>query len=112
MMESKAAPNPHELYKTVGHEHLDALVYWALGDFPDSGINLVECEDGKWFVKVDHGDDYDHIDGVARPNVSPFTEPTFFSTEDEARKFAYKCIRKVHPELKEVDLDTYYSDYG
>ncbi|OLF81967.1 hypothetical protein AWH63_10535 [Marinobacter sp. C18] len=110
MIESKTAPNTHELYNTVGHEHLDALVYWALGDFPDSGINLVECENGKWFVKVDHGDDYDHLEGIARPNVSPLTEPTFFSTEDAAREFAYKCIRMVHPELIEVDFDAYYSD--
>ncbi len=110
MMVSGAAPNTHELYKTIYHEHLDSLVYWALGDFPDSGINLVECEDGRWFVKVDHGDDYDHIEGIARPNVSPSTEPFFCPTEEEARKFAYECIRRVHPSLDGVDLNANYSE--
>ena len=109
-MDSRATPNTHELYKTVGHIHLDNLVYWALGDFPDSEINLIECEDGRWFVKVDFGVDYDHIEGIDRPNVSPFTEPTFFQTEEEARTFAYECIRMVHPSLNGVDLDVYYSD--
>lgn len=109
-MGNGATPNTQEMYQTIYHEHLDALVYWALGDFPDSGINLVESEDGRWFVKVDHGDDYDDIEGIARPNVSPFTEPFFYPTEEGAREFAYRCIRQVHPSLERVDLDAYYRD--
>lgn len=98
----------HQRFRTIYHEHLDSLVFWASGNIPDSGLNLVKCEDGRWFVKVDHGDDYDGIDGIFRPNLSEFTEPHFHDDELSARAFAYNCIRKFHVDLKAFDFDAYY----
>ncbi|MDR9836925.1 MULTISPECIES: hypothetical protein [Herbaspirillum] len=72
------AINTHAMYGTIGHQHLDALVYWATGDFPDAGLNLVECRDGRWFVEVDHGDRYNSMEGISKPNLSPYVQPQFF----------------------------------
>lgn len=47
------AANTHRMYDTVGHEHLDGLVNWAIGEFPDTGLLLIECRDGRWFVEVE-----------------------------------------------------------
>lgn len=108
-MGSGKVVNTHDLYKTVNHEHLDGLVCWANnGDYPSSGLNLVECESGCWFVEVDHGTDFDNIDGVSKPDIAPFVEPIFFDDEETARNFAYSCIKTIHPELKDRDLNEYY----
>jgi len=105
-----SAANTHAMYETINHEHLDGLVFWASGEFPDAGLNLVECADGRWFVEVDHGVAFDHIVGVSKPNVAPFIEPAFFHSEVEAREFAFTCIKEVYPELSNKDLSEYYSD--
>ncbi|MCG9657616.1 hypothetical protein [Vibrio mediterranei] len=111
-MGSGKAVNTHVVYQTIHHEHLDSLVYWALNgdDFPSSGLNLVECESGKWFVEVDHGTEFDNLEGISKPDVSPFVEPTFFSSEEAARVFAYDCIKTVYPNLKGKNLDDYYDE--
>lgn len=62
--------NTHDLYKTISHEHLDGLVSWAIGEFPNAGLSLVECSDGQWFVEVDHGSAFDHLAGVSRCEAS------------------------------------------
>ncbi|MBF6649142.1 hypothetical protein [Methylobacter sp. BlB1] len=49
------AVNTHAMYRTVSYTHLDTFVDWVLGEFPDAGLNLIECADGRWFVEVDHG---------------------------------------------------------
>ncbi|EPW5429267.1 hypothetical protein ACWM3R_001402 [Vibrio cholerae] len=108
------AANTHVMYQTIYHEHLDSVVFWAMGagidvDFPESGINLVKCMSGKWFVEVDHGNCFDNLDGLSKPEIAPFIEPTFFNSEDEARDFAYECIKSVYPDLKNKDLNGYYS---
>lgn len=106
-----SAANTHSMYQTINHEHLDCLVSWARGgDFPDAGLNLAECADGRWFVEVAHGIAFDHVEGIARPNVAPFTEPVFFGSESEARDFAFACIKAVYPELADKDLSEYYAD--
>lgn len=104
------AANTHRMYDTVGHEHLDGLVNWAIGEFPDTGLLLIECRDGRWFVEVEYGDDYDAIAGVSKPNVAPYVEPQFFSSEDDARQFAFTCIKQVYPTLAGRDLAEYYDD--
>lgn len=104
------AANTHVMYNTREHEHLDSLVFWATGEFPSAGLNLVGCADGRWFVEVDHGEDFNHIDGASRPNVTPYTEPTFYGDEEAARKFAYQCIKTTYPALSDRDLDEYYED--
>ncbi|BCR26233.1 hypothetical protein [Aquipseudomonas alcaligenes] len=102
--------NTHDLYNTISHEHLDGLVSKAIGEFPAAGLNLLECADGRWFVEVDYGSAFDHLAGVSRPTITPYTEPVFFQSEAEALRFAYTCIKQVYPELENKDLSEYYSD--
>lgn len=105
------AANTHAMYRTISHVHLDSLVNWALKDFPDAGLNLVECEDGRWFVEVDHGVLYDGMAGVSCPNVSPYVAPQFHVDEKAARVFAIECIKKAHPELVNRDLQPWFDEY-
>lgn len=103
------ATNTHRLYNTVSHEHLDSLVNWARRDFPSSGLNLVECADGRWFVEVDYGDEFDLLDGLSKPHQAPYVEPQFFAERDLALEFAFECIRSVYPDLRGFDLASYWS---
>ena len=105
------AANTHAMYQTIGHQRLDALVYWASGDFPDAGLNLVECQDGRWFVEVDHGSRFNHILGISKPNVAPYVEPKFFDSEQEVREFAIVCIKQAHPEVADKNLQQWFDDY-
>lgn len=98
------------MYDAVSHEHLDSLVYWATGEFPDASLCLVECADGRWFIEVDHGVAFDHIQGVSRPKVTPFIEPAFFSSGVYAREFAFTCIKGVYPIQSDKDLSDYFAE--
>lgn len=109
-MSNSEAVDTHKLYDTINHEHLDSLVSWATGEFPDAGLNLVECADGRWFVEVDHGRAFDNIAGVSRPILAPYTAPAFFQSEAEAQEFALTCIKQVYPDLANKDLSEYFSD--
>lgn len=99
--------NTHEIYNTINHEHLDSLVNWARGEFPTSGLVVVEYANGKWFVEVDYGHEFDQCEGISKPEVVPFVEPVFFETEEAARGCAHECIRKVYPELAQKDLSEF-----
>lgn len=110
-MGTGTAANTHAMYQTIGHQHLDSLVHWASGEFPDAGLNLVECQDGRWFVEVDHGSRFNHIDGISRPNVSPYVEPRFFGSEHEVREFAIACIKQAHPEVAGKNLQEWFDEY-
>jgi hypothetical protein len=109
-MGAGTAANTHVMFNTVGHQHLDSLVYWATGDFPGEGLNLVECADGRWFVEVDHGEGFNAFEGVSRPNVAPYAEPRFFADEMGARAFAIECIQKRYPDLQKRDLNEWFED--
>jgi len=102
--------NTHVMYDTNAHEHLDGVVNWATKNYPTSALNLVGCRDGRWFVEVDFGIDYDTIDGISKPHIVPYVEPRFFGDDDSAREFAFIVIRQVHPQLVDLDLDAYYDD--
>ncbi|CAK7035674.1 MAG: hypothetical protein BACC_04479 [Bacteroides sp.] len=113
-MSDGVAVNTHSMYRTVRHIHLDSFVYWVLGEFPDEGLNLVECQDGRWFVEVDSGSGstrFDRMPGVSCPNVSPFVEPVFHADEASAMTFALECIRKAYPTLSNRDLHRCAADY-
>lgn len=102
----------HQLYNTVDHEHLDCLVYWARkpADFPEDGLLLVECADGRWFVEVEFGNRFDQINGICKPALTPFAEPAFFASQDLALQFAYACLKQAYPELEGRDLSEYFKD--
>lgn len=104
------AENTHRRYNTVDHLHLDALVYQATGNFPNSGLALVECADGRWFVEVDFGVGFDQIEGVSKPKVTPYVEPRFFPDRAGALGFAFESIKQVHPDLRDVDLSALMDD--
>lgn len=106
-----AAANTHATYRTINHRHLDGFVNWAMKDFPDAGLNPVECEDGRWFVEVDHGTRFNGIAGVSCPNVAPYVEPQFHASEQAALSFALACIKLAHPELVDRDLDECFIEY-
>lgn len=111
-MSASPTTNTHERYNTVYHQHLDTLVYWALkGDeFPDDGLMLVECADGRWFLEVEFGNLFDQIDGISKPALIPFVEPSFFASEDLALEFAYTCLKRAYPELEGRDLSEFFKD--
>jgi len=104
----------HAMYRTVGHVHLDTFVYSVLGDFPDAGLNLIECADGRWFVEVDGGGGdtrFDHMHGVSCPNVGPYVEPLFYADKTSAMMFALECIKTAYPELANLDLQKFAVAY-
>lgn len=103
--------NSHALYGTVGHLHLDSLTHWATGEYPDSGLMLVECADGRWFVEVDFGDRFDAMEGVSRPYITPDVAPVFFKDETAARNFSMECLKLGHPDLKERNLQPWFDEY-
>ncbi|KZX80365.1 hypothetical protein A3715_37725, partial [Oleiphilus sp. HI0009] len=97
----------HQMFETVDHQHLDSLVYKHTDELPESALCLIECADGKFFVEVDFGNEFDSIDGISRPEVKPYQNPYMFSDEKRARAFAIECIKSVHEELAKVDFKSF-----
>jgi len=95
-------------HKVRGHQHLDSLVYWASGEFPDSAINIVGLDDGRYFLSVDFGDDYHRFSDIFRHDLHPYRAPTFFDSEAAAQAHAISCIKQVHPELAQRDLAAFF----
>lgn len=111
MMSQVQRANTHEMFDTNAHEHLDGLIQWATKKgYPHSSLNLVGCRDGRWFVEVDFGSEFNGIEGISKPYVIPYVAPRFFSSDDEARAFAFEVIKLVHPEVAHMNLDEYYDD--
>lgn len=102
--------NTHTKFNTISHEHLDDLVSWATGEYPDSGILLVECADGRWFIEQDYGHDFDSFLGISKPKLIPYLEPYFYSSRDEALNIALELIRKVHKNLNEEKILDYLKE--
>ncbi|MGL1337428.1 hypothetical protein ACSTJQ_12665 [Vibrio parahaemolyticus] len=108
----KKAVNTHQLYDTNYHDHLDSMVMWATGIYPDSGLMVVGTSDHRWFVEVDFGTDFDNCDGISRPHIAPYQEPTFFKSECEARNFAIEQIRVTDNTFEVLDLHGYFEKNG
>ncbi|MDN7901475.1 hypothetical protein E2P84_41310 [Burkholderia cepacia] len=110
-MKQEERANTHAMFDTNAHEHLDGLIQWATKKgYPDSSLNLVGCRDGRWFIEVDFGRKFDGIEGISKPYQTPYVTPTFFPNDDDARAFAYKAIKRVHPEVIGVNLDEYWDE--
>lgn len=95
-------------FNTVNHEHLDTVVLNATGDYPGSGLLLVECEDGQWFIEVDFGDDYDSIEGIFKPRLSADL-PSLFDSREAAICFASGAMKQAHPEIGDQDLTEFFA---
>lgn len=108
----KKAVNTHQLYDTNYHDHLDSMVMWATGIYPDSGLMVVGTSDHRWFVEVDFGTDFDNCDGISRPHITPYQEPSFFKSECEARNFAIEQIRVTDNTFEVLDLHGYFDKNG
>lgn len=88
--------NTHLKFHTISHEHLDDLVNWSTGEYPDSGLNLVECEDGRWFIEQDYGHAFDSFIGISKPKSEPYLEPNFYLSRDDALIIALDLIKQVY----------------
>lgn len=99
--------NIHTRYSTISHEHLDDLVSWVTGEYPDSGLVLAECSDGLWFIEVDYGHAFDSFLGVSKPKCIPYLEPNFYSSRKEALTTALQLIKQVYKNLNEEKILEY-----
>lgn len=87
----------HEMYDTVGHEH----VGYNLKE-----ICVVKCADGRYFVENNWDDkDFDNIVGISNPHILPYVEPSFFPSDVLARNFAVSAIKTVEPSFEYDESD-------
>lgn len=86
-------------------------MYWATGEFPTSGLILVECANGKWFVEIDHGHDYDDVAGVSKPRIEPYVTPEFFDNQEMAKDFAISVLKSKYSVLSSCrNLNDWFVD--
>lgn len=100
--------NTHIKFNTTSHEHLDDLVSWATGEYPDSGLVLVECADGLWYIEQEYGHDFDSFLGISKPKSIPYLEPTFYRNRDEALVIALELIKQTYKNLNEKKISEYF----
>lgn len=94
--------NTLQLFDTVHHEHLDTLSMKVDGEYPMDGLLLINCSYGKWFVEVEFGDAYNHVEGISRPSLSHnYQHPRFFDDRKQALQLAVETIRIRHPNLSD-----------
>ena len=98
-------------FTPVNHTHLDSFIYWVVGEFPDAGINLVECADGNWFIAADHGTRFNDMRDVFVKDREQQPTPSFFPSEDAALSSAFSCIQLAFPVLESRDMKALYNEY-
>ena len=91
--------NTHEKYNTVDHHHFDFSYRTEAGqfDYPSSGLMLVGCADGRWFVQQEFGDEYSEFPGVVKSGEDLDTEPAFYPSVDDAARAAFVFIKQAYP---------------
>ncbi|CAM3024891.1 hypothetical protein [Legionella worsleiensis] len=102
--------NTHQIYNTISHEHLDNLVSWATGEYPDSGLCLVECQNGNWFVEVDFGHCFDSFTNISKPELTPYIEPRFFPNRKNALTYATEIIKQVYSSIDDKKISEYFQN--
>ncbi|MFT4060674.1 MAG: hypothetical protein QM652_14160 [Legionella sp.] len=80
---------------------------WATDEYPNSGLVLVACSDGRWFIEVDYGHDFDSLLGISKPKCIPYVEPSFYSSRSDALECALTLINKVYPGLDKTKISEY-----
>lgn len=97
--------NTHQKYQTIGHCHFDFTYRkndsW---EYPESGLLLIECGDGRWFIEQDFGDEYDRFAGVVKSSDDVLTEPTFYANVEDVARAAFALIKQVYPTTPDVRL--------
>ncbi|MFT4060526.1 MAG: hypothetical protein QM652_13395 [Legionella sp.] len=102
--------NSHRMYNTISHEHLDDLINWVIGEYPDSGLILVECEDGRWFIEQEYGHAYDSFSGISKPKLEPYLEPNFYTNRNKALAMAIELIKRVYKNIDETKISEYFNE--
>lgn len=95
------------LYDKKEHTHLD---FFIDGEYPESGLLLIKCFDGRCFIEVDFGRKYNEIAGISKPEIKPYQEPQFFDDVGTAARFAFDAIIQVYPEADWAYLEDRLSD--
>ena len=93
----------HSFYKTVSHLHLSLLL--DNNDFID--FLLVECADGRWFI-IEESNTFESVQ-LFDAYSSEFIEPKFYSSFDDAEKFACKLIAE-NTNLEFDEIYPYFED--
>lgn len=109
---SRRRENTSSVSAPVNHTHLDSFIYWLIGEFPDAGINLVECADGTWFIAADHGTRFNEMSTVFVKDNEKASDLTLFTSEESALSSAFSCIKKAFPQLESKDLTLLYEEYS
>lgn len=99
--------NTHKIYNTISHEHLDDLVHFSTGEHPDSGLLIVECENGSWFIEQDYGNAFDSFSGISKPHVHPYLNPVFYENREEALAVSIELIKLIHKGIDESKISEY-----
>lgn len=101
--------NTHRKYNTVSHHHFDFTFMTPEGgfDYPDSGLMLVECDDGRWFIEQEFGQEYSQFPGVVKSREDLETEPTFYKDLETVAQAAFSLIKLVYP----TTPDTHFTEF-
>ncbi|OJU46026.1 MAG: hypothetical protein BGN96_00990 [Bacteroidales bacterium 45-6] len=71
---------------------------------------MVECVDGRWFIEVDFGHDFDSFAGISKPKYSPYVAPNFYSNREGALTKALELIRQVHHNINVNKISDYIKE--
>jgi hypothetical protein len=96
----------HHKYNTVFHWHFDFSYEKEDGtsEYPSSGLLLVECEDGRYYLEQEFGTEYAAFPGVVKSRYDLITEPTFYSSLEAAARAAFALIKQVYPSTPDARL--------
>lgn len=91
----------HIKYQTVNHYHID---FMTNNGYPNSALMIVECEDGRFFLEQEFGDEYSQFMGVLKTSYDIETKPVFYSDLKSAAEAAFKIIKIIYPDTPEHHL--------
>jgi hypothetical protein len=76
-------------------------------DYPMSGLAIVECSDGRWFIEQDFGTEYSQFPGVVKSGSDLETLPEFYPEPTAAANAAFALIQQVYPTVSRQKLDDF-----
>jgi hypothetical protein len=71
---------------------------------------VVECTNGKCFIEQEFGKEYSQFAGIVKSSKDRETEPTFYSSVDDAARAAFGFIKKVYPSTPKARLVQFLED--
>lgn len=85
--------NGHAAFNTVCHHHVSS--YFPADGHESCDIMVVGCSDGRWYVEDNWGGDANGVEGVWNPFDSSDSGPVFFSSREDAIKYAVAVVASV-----------------